>query len=102
MALGLPSICHASANVSRCPALLNLPPNSPDAQVFYQFAKSLNHGADSPSPTPIGGNTQQRTTSSGGGPSVQLKSGSVWVLEIFPLWALLWHFACSPLLNVAN
>jgi hypothetical protein len=38
-------------------ALLNLPPNSPDAQIFYQLANSSNHIASSPalSPSP-GGN----------------------------------------------
>ncbi|KAI3420687.1 AAI domain-containing protein, partial [Psidium guajava] len=38
LALALPSICHAPANVSNCPALLHLDPNSPEAQVFEQFA----------------------------------------------------------------
>ncbi|XP_020590845.1 protein YLS3-like [Phalaenopsis equestris] len=33
-ALILPETCKASANISHCPELLNLPPNSPDAQVF--------------------------------------------------------------------
>ncbi|KAL3611076.1 hypothetical protein D5086_002096 [Populus alba] len=52
LALSLPSVCHAPANVSQCPALLNLPPNSPDAQVFYQLANSSNHIASSPLPAP--------------------------------------------------
>ncbi|CAK9310317.1 unnamed protein product [Citrullus colocynthis] len=39
LALGLPDTCHATANVSNCPALLNLPPNSAEAQVFYQLGK---------------------------------------------------------------
>ncbi|GAB4835127.1 hypothetical protein Ancab_000036 [Ancistrocladus abbreviatus] len=38
-ALSLPTVCHAPANVSECPALLHLPPNSPDAKVFDDFAK---------------------------------------------------------------
>ncbi|XP_057800421.1 non-specific lipid transfer protein GPI-anchored 14-like [Salvia miltiorrhiza] len=40
LALSLPHVCNAPANISQCPALLNLPPNSPDAQVFYQLDKN--------------------------------------------------------------
>ncbi|KAL0410986.1 UNVERIFIED_CONTAM: protein YLS3 [Sesamum latifolium] len=40
LALGLPAVCNAPANISQCPALLNLPPNSPDAQIFYQLGKN--------------------------------------------------------------
>ncbi|XP_057807599.1 non-specific lipid transfer protein GPI-anchored 14-like [Salvia miltiorrhiza] len=36
LALALPQACNAPANVSQCPALLKLPPDSPDAQIFYQ------------------------------------------------------------------
>nr|DAD30094.1 TPA_asm: hypothetical protein HUJ06_031562 [Nelumbo nucifera] len=42
LALSLPTACHTSANVSDCPALLHLAPNSPDAQVFEQFGKGVN------------------------------------------------------------
>ncbi|CAK7331720.1 unnamed protein product [Dovyalis caffra] len=64
LALGLPTVCHAPANVSQCPTLLNLPPNSPDAQVFYQFANSSNHAANSPalSPSPIAGGNSKGTS----------------------------------------
>ncbi|KAL3615404.1 hypothetical protein CASFOL_041065 [Castilleja foliolosa] len=49
LALGLPDVCNAPANVSQCPALLNLPPNSPEAQIFYQTGqKSNNTAATSP------------------------------------------------------
>ncbi|KAK9283015.1 hypothetical protein L1049_011242 [Liquidambar formosana] len=50
LALGLPSVCHAPANVSQCPALLHLDPNSPEAQVFYQFANSSNATSTASSP----------------------------------------------------
>ncbi|KAL8546625.1 hypothetical protein ACS0TY_006375 [Phlomoides rotata] len=40
LALSLPSHCHAPANISNCPALLHLPPNSPDAKVFEDFENS--------------------------------------------------------------
>ncbi|XP_024042368.1 protein YLS3 [Citrus clementina] len=61
LTLGLPSVCHATANVSQCPALLHLDPNSPEAQVFYQFGRnpSSPHTAitstPAPSPTAAGG-----------------------------------------------
>ncbi|KAH6756035.1 Bifunctional inhibitor/lipid-transfer protein/seed storage 2S albumin superfamily protein [Perilla frutescens var. hirtella] len=48
LALGLPDVCNAPANISECPALLKLPPNSPDAQVFYQLGKNGNSVASSP------------------------------------------------------
>ncbi|KAJ4843551.1 hypothetical protein Tsubulata_007969 [Turnera subulata] len=101
LALGLPSVCHAPANVSQCPALLNLPPNSPDAQVFYQFGNTSNHTttAGGPAPSPTAGGTEQGTGPShevAGGP--QQKSGGCsdngrrWRLglEFASLWFLLW------------
>nr|GMC89290.1 protein YLS3-like [Ipomoea batatas] len=64
LALGLPSACHAPSNISECPALLHLPPKSPDAQVFYQFGH-----ASSPADTPI--------PSEGGPASAPQKSGGL-------------------------
>ncbi|KAH6784955.1 hypothetical protein C2S52_009914 [Perilla frutescens var. hirtella] len=40
LALSLPSQCHSPANISDCPALLHLAPNSPDAKVFEDFENS--------------------------------------------------------------
>ncbi|XP_043690641.1 non-specific lipid transfer protein GPI-anchored 14-like isoform X2 [Telopea speciosissima] len=40
LAMSLPDTCHAPANISKCPELLHLSPNSPDAQIFEQFANS--------------------------------------------------------------
>ncbi|XP_062188261.1 non-specific lipid transfer protein GPI-anchored 14-like [Phragmites australis] len=51
-ALGLPAFCNAPANISDCPRLLNLPPNSKEAQVFEQYAKQA--GAQG-SPSATGG-----------------------------------------------
>ncbi|KDP20375.1 hypothetical protein JCGZ_05258 [Jatropha curcas] len=65
LALGLPSVCHATANVSQCPALLHLAPNSPDAQVFYQFAKSSNQSGTSPAPSPSDDENPASGTSQG-------------------------------------
>ncbi|RZS04386.1 hypothetical protein BHM03_00034718 [Ensete ventricosum] len=35
-ALGLPDACNTPANISACPKLLNLPPNSKEAEIFKQ------------------------------------------------------------------
>ncbi|KAM1251734.1 hypothetical protein ACFX13_040661 [Malus domestica] len=40
-ALGLPPVCKAPANISRCPESLHLDPKSPEAQVFYQLEGRL-------------------------------------------------------------
>ncbi|XP_072977506.1 non-specific lipid transfer protein GPI-anchored 14-like [Typha angustifolia] len=36
LALSLPMVCSAPANISECTKLLNLPANSPDAEIFNQ------------------------------------------------------------------
>ncbi|PIN10566.1 hypothetical protein CDL12_16837 [Handroanthus impetiginosus] len=94
LALSLPDVCNAPANISQCPALLNLPPNSPDAQIFYQLGQKSNHtNAISPAggpsanagPTTLGSTSHQ---SSGG-------CGNRWLgMEILGglvllLWALI-------------
>ncbi|XP_016470926.1 non-specific lipid transfer protein GPI-anchored 14 [Nicotiana tabacum] len=59
LALSLPTLCHApanSANVSMCPELLHLPPNSPDAKVFEDFAKSAK-ASSSASSAPVSGSS---------------------------------------------
>ncbi|XP_073014891.1 non-specific lipid transfer protein GPI-anchored 14-like [Primulina eburnea] len=50
LALSLPSQCQAPANASDCPRLLHLPPNSPDAKVFDDFANAANKTNSSPAP----------------------------------------------------
>ncbi|CAI8607027.1 unnamed protein product [Vicia faba] len=56
LALNLPKVCNAPANVSKCPELLHMDPKSAEAQVFYQLkngsrnigpsaAPSSSHGA---------------------------------------------------------
>ncbi|XP_073317281.1 non-specific lipid transfer protein GPI-anchored 14-like [Primulina huaijiensis] len=50
LALSLPSQCQAPANASDCPRLLHLPPNSPDAKVFDDFANAVNKTNSSPAP----------------------------------------------------
>ncbi|KAL1561998.1 Non-specific lipid transfer protein GPI-anchored 14 [Salvia divinorum] len=49
LALGLPQACNAPANISQCPALLGLTPDSPDAQIFYESGNgSSTHVAEGP------------------------------------------------------
>ncbi|KAL0866266.1 hypothetical protein Bca101_045384 [Brassica carinata] len=43
-AMSLPSTCHVRVNISQCPELLHLPPNSVAAQIFKQFTESLQNG----------------------------------------------------------
>ncbi|XP_044489490.1 non-specific lipid transfer protein GPI-anchored 13-like [Mangifera indica] len=97
LALGLPSVCHASANVSQCPALLHLDPNSPEAQVFYQFGKTSNHAASSPAPSPTaGGSGNSISARSSKGTSDGWCSRKRWVeLEIVSGVVLLLYFITS-------
>ncbi|KAF8398545.1 hypothetical protein HHK36_017475 [Tetracentron sinense] len=60
IAVGLPGACHSAANVSDCPALLQLPPNSPDAQIFEQISNSTK-GSTSPQVATAKGNSSTTT-----------------------------------------
>ncbi|KAJ8748828.1 hypothetical protein K2173_011386 [Erythroxylum novogranatense] len=92
LALGLPSVCHAPANVSECPALLNLPPNSPEAQVFYQLANQKAHSPAS-APTATGNHTPKTVNGQLESNSEQKSSGKRWVgIELVCSGILLWHF----------
>ncbi|KAK4440452.1 protein YLS3 [Sesamum alatum] len=67
LALSLPSQCHAPANVSACPALLHLAPNSPDAKVFEDFANSGKKGGNATTtsaPAAAGDSSSGKTTTS--------------------------------------
>ncbi|KAM0950040.1 putative plant non-specific lipid-transfer protein/Par allergen [Dioscorea sansibarensis] len=46
LAVTLPSACGAHAYISKCPKLLNLKPNSKDAQMFRQLAEATQGNAD--------------------------------------------------------
>ncbi|KAL0006576.1 hypothetical protein SO802_008078 [Lithocarpus litseifolius] len=63
LALGLPSVCHAPANVSQ--SLLHMDINSPEAQVFYQLGRSPNQSDGSPAPSPSGGRSSASAKSEG-------------------------------------
>ncbi|XP_011088858.1 protein YLS3 isoform X2 [Sesamum indicum] len=82
LALGLPQVCNAPANVSQCPALLKLPPDSPEAQIFYQFGQKSSNSSSS-SPVAEGPNANVKPTpittpvgASNPGSSAQQNSGS--------------------------
>ncbi|KAH7837400.1 hypothetical protein Vadar_013400 [Vaccinium darrowii] len=74
---GLPSLCHAPANISDCPALLNLAPNSPDAKVFEDFANS-SKGSNSTTATATGSNSA--TTGSSADAKSEGGRGKRWLM----------------------
>ncbi|KAG8391341.1 hypothetical protein BUALT_Bualt01G0177800 [Buddleja alternifolia] len=90
LALGLPKVCNVPANNSKCPELLNLPPDSPDAQIFYPPANTTSHVKSNSTSAPAGANTP--------GSRAQQKSGGCGngnrfpVLEIMGGLMLLWAF----------
>ncbi|KAK6240254.1 hypothetical protein QUC31_005723 [Theobroma cacao] len=100
LALALPSVCNAPANVSKCPELLHMDPNSREAQVFYQLSKSSNGGANNPAPSPTGNSISSKSE----GANIPQKgdgccsTGKRWLrLEIITGWTLLWNFVGSYL-----
>ncbi|CAN0873773.1 Non-specific lipid transfer protein GPI-anchored 14, partial [Linum grandiflorum] len=52
LAISLPSACNISPspNISKCPELLHMAPNSPEAQVFYQLDNNNTITAPTPAP----------------------------------------------------
>ncbi|XP_057483127.1 non-specific lipid transfer protein GPI-anchored 14-like isoform X2 [Actinidia eriantha] len=62
LALSLPTTCHAPANLSECPALLHLAPNSTDAKVFEDF-DNISKGSNSTTPATNGNSTSNGSTS---------------------------------------
>ncbi|GLU02650.1 hypothetical protein SLE2022_198940 [Rubroshorea leprosula] len=98
LALSLPSVCNAAANISKCPELLHLDPNSPEAQVFYQFGKSggRDSASSSPVPSPSGSPSSEGTGA--------LEKGDGWCgskrwlgLEMVTGGGLIWYFMASHL-----
>ncbi|GMH10275.1 hypothetical protein Nepgr_012116 [Nepenthes gracilis] len=70
-ALGLPNACHAASNISECPALLHLDPNSADAKMFNDYAKKAAGTTSSPASAATSSNS---TSSRGGSSSVEVKN----------------------------
>ncbi|XP_024024453.1 protein YLS3 [Morus notabilis] len=68
-ALQLPSTCHVPLNLTACVDLLGLAPNSTDAKVFEDFAKSLGNGTStsaSPAARTDGNSTSHGNTAAKG------------------------------------
>ncbi|CAL1377384.1 unnamed protein product [Linum trigynum] len=98
LAMSLPAVCNSAsaANISKCPELLHLPPNSPDAQVFYQLGNKGSKGmtGPSPGPAPAGGDPNVVGAISGGDQGKQATSagnkraydGFFWVLSLWELF----------------
>ncbi|GMI74117.1 glycosylphosphatidylinositol-anchored lipid protein transfer 14 [Hibiscus trionum] len=95
LALTLPSVCSAPANVSKCPELLHMDPNSPEAQVFYQLSKNStsNDGDGIPAAAPTGSGPM---SSSQGEKSPDIQKGDgcrckIWLGRdsILTMWILL-------------
>ncbi|KAF7824467.1 protein YLS3-like [Senna tora] len=76
LALSLPTVCNAPANVSKCPELLHMDPKSAEAQVFYQLDKKSSKGASTPTPSPSGGTSGDNGKSQGKGASSQETSAT--------------------------
>ncbi|OEL18253.1 Protein YLS3 [Dichanthelium oligosanthes] len=68
-ALSLPAVCNAPSNISDCPRLLNLDPNSKEAQVFEQYAKQAAAQGAAPSTTGGGGSAGAQKTGAAAGPA---------------------------------
>ncbi|KAI3809478.1 hypothetical protein L1987_25454 [Smallanthus sonchifolius] len=64
LALGLPDSCHLPSNITECPKLMNLPPNSPEAKIFEDYGKNVKKS-----------NSTTVVTPSGDGPSGSIKNG---------------------------
>ncbi|XP_059665047.1 non-specific lipid transfer protein GPI-anchored 14-like [Cornus florida] len=93
LALGLPTTCHAPSNVSECPSLLHLAPNSPDAKVFEEFTNSTK-GSNSV-PAANGNSTQNGTSaelnSSGGSGKRRLGVEIAWGIILALLFHISYH-----------
>ncbi|KAF8041096.1 hypothetical protein BT93_B3117 [Corymbia citriodora subsp. variegata] len=86
LALGLPSACHAPANITQCVDLLHLAANSTDAKLFEGATNGTAVSTSTSTATPA---TSANSTSSSGGSATGEKSHggnrttkSWWVLEI--------------------
>ncbi|KAL9660159.1 hypothetical protein QQ045_024970 [Rhodiola kirilowii] len=96
LALNLPSSCHAPANVSECPGMLHLAPNSTEAKIFYEAgskSSSSTNGSDTATPISSTSTSVARATSDGG-----RKSGNIINWNMASAAAFGWCFAAHVLL----
>ncbi|KAK9170535.1 hypothetical protein Syun_002675 [Stephania yunnanensis] len=85
LALKLPSVCKSAISIADCPALLHLAPNSPDAQVFNQYEKSLH----SKSPPASANSTTAQPSSDSKKDNNGIKAGISWFLLMLCLASML-------------
>ncbi|XP_015901383.3 non-specific lipid transfer protein GPI-anchored 14 [Ziziphus jujuba] len=101
LALGLPSVCNAPANVSKCPELLHMDPKSPEAQVFYQLEKNSTGNADAPAQSPTAGgpvSTKSQGMSSGSRTQGYFSGNKGLGSDILIRGVMLWYFMGQHLL----
>ncbi|ERN01223.1 protein YLS3 isoform X2 [Amborella trichopoda] len=65
LAAKLPHSCSTSVNISRCPEILHISPNAPEAQIFKQFASAVATNTSAPASVSSTGSGKQNGTSSG-------------------------------------
>ncbi|RID54483.1 hypothetical protein BRARA_G01803 [Brassica rapa] len=75
-AMSLPSTCHVPANISQCPELLHLPPDSVAAKIFKQFTEALQ-------------NVEPRVPTSSSVKRRDTKQFGLVIAEAFSVWYLL-------------
>ncbi|XP_078442075.1 non-specific lipid transfer protein GPI-anchored 14-like [Wolffia australiana] len=95
--MSLPATCNVHANISHCPALLHMDPNSKDAQVFNQLGGSNNgtnstgiqSGVPSSSTLPSGGTSVGDQPKTSGAADIIIQQFTATVVWIFSFAALL-------------
>ncbi|KAG6739588.1 hypothetical protein POTOM_057189 [Populus tomentosa] len=77
LALQMPSACNIDAQVSDCPTILNLPPDSPEAKIFKEAGSSdSSTTTSSTDSSPSSASTSTGSSSSISAPDTSSKSGS--------------------------
>ncbi|KAJ0974167.1 hypothetical protein J5N97_016132 [Dioscorea zingiberensis] len=85
LAVSLPSACATHANISECPKLLNLKPDSKDAKMFKQLAQAQGSAArDTGNTTASVGSSSSpsKHAANSGGMSIHSGGGTWWHLGV--------------------
>ncbi|KVI09457.1 protein YLS3-like [Cynara cardunculus var. scolymus] len=85
LALGLPDSCHVPSNITECPKLMNLTPNSPEAKIFEDYGKNANKNGTIVVP----GNTSNGKIGSSGDMKNDVGRGNKW-FGVEKLWGFLY------------
>ncbi|XP_027356791.1 protein YLS3-like [Abrus precatorius] len=105
LALSLPTVCNAPANISKCPELLHMDPKSPEAQVFYQLEKGSNKSSTSPASSPsdaVGSNpaSSKQTASAPQKNDAFCKEKRLFGSNVLAAWLLVWLLLDSSAINM--